>query len=85
MVRIGLARAIGPTFVTCPKFGINWEMKSELELKGLYDVVMGHLVEGGEYGTYLAIREIFGEAVADAASKKEGYRRVNLGGGGPRS
>ena len=80
LIRIGIAKATAPGVVLSPKYESNWELEDSRDLKELYRKIMGHL-ESGDYGTYLAVREIFGEDVANAASLNGQFKGLNLRGG----
>jgi len=51
------------------KYRVNWVMKSDAELKELYDTVMKHL-RSGKYGLYFAIQEIFGVKMANQVAEQ---------------
>jgi hypothetical protein len=64
-----VAKCSSSGFLRTAKLKVNWEMKSLSELKPLYDKVMGFLLNS-EYGEYLAMKEIFGEAMAIRVAMK---------------
>jgi hypothetical protein len=62
---MGIAEPINTTGVLkTAKFRDNYQIVPEVQLKALYDRVMNYLRDP-DYGVYLAIREIFGQTMAD--------------------
>jgi hypothetical protein len=59
LIRIGLAEALTGGFISVAKLNVNWRMKTNTELKSLYDKVIKHLTK--EHGVFFVLEEVFGE------------------------
>jgi hypothetical protein len=82
-VRLGLAVAETGGFMKNVRYMVNWEMKTQSQLKQWYELIIGH-IRTGPYGVYFALQEVFGVHAADFvaakghAKKPEGLQSASI-------
>jgi hypothetical protein len=65
---MGLAFAKNSTFLARPQYGVNWEIRPDIELQAYLEQILD-LLENRIYGPYLVYSLVFGYETADRMAK----------------
>jgi hypothetical protein len=68
-VRLGLANAKTVGFLQHNKFGVNWYLKDNKDLKQWYKKIITY-IHTEKYGVYFALEEVFDAETADRVAAK---------------